>query len=40
MSNFLKKVISHHEVKTGAAHLLVGLLIGVVATAIFKADVA
>ncbi len=33
---FFKKVISHVEVKRGASHLIVGILIGLVSTAVFK----
>ncbi len=33
---FIKKVITHDEVKRGASHLIVGILVGVVSTLIFK----
>jgi len=36
--DFLKKVIRHNEVKRGASHLLVGLAIGLVSTALFHDD--
>lgn len=34
--DFIKKVVSHTEVKRGASHLLVGLAISLVSTALFK----
>ena len=36
--DFLKKTLRHPEVKRGASHLLVGLAIGGVSTAIFNDD--
>lgn len=33
---FIKQAIAHPEVKRGASHLIVGILIGIVSTAIFK----
>lgn len=33
---FLKKALTHNEVKRGASHLIVGILIGVVSTLVFK----
>lgn len=38
MGNFLSKVVKHDEVKRGASHLLVGVLIGVVSTLLFGAS--
>ena len=36
--DFLKKLMSHAETKRGAAHLLVGLAIGIVSTLLTKGE--
>ena len=36
--NFLKQVFSHAETKRGAAHLLVGVAIGIVSTLLTKSQ--
>ena len=33
---FFKQALNHPEVRRGASHLIVGVLIGLVSTAVFK----